>query len=494
MRNLCISTLAGISLLACQTTPTPLSADELEANANILKTDITAGQEPVEQAISLYEAMARALKYNLDHRVTMMELDLAKKDYDLSSYKQLPKIVANGGYYGRDNEAGASSRSLLSGRESLEPSTSTDRDFFSGDLTATWNVLDFGLSKIRSEQLGDEVLIYEERKRKAIIQIMEDVHSTYWRAVSADRLGQRLEQLETDVRMAFEGSRQLYVARRTAPMPALSYQRELNDIQSQAQRMKRELSLAKMELGALMGLASDKEYRLQTPDRLPRPARLALPLTDMVDVALRQRPEIREAAYAVRIGDGEIRASVLEAFPSLEGFAGLNANSNDFLFNNDWVSYGARASWNLIKVFETPVRKRKAHARLALERQKALAAAMAVMTQVSVSRARYHFLTQEYDTATQGTQVQSDILNQVEALSRASSASRQSLVREQMNALLAESRRDSLHAEMQEAMANVYTAMGYDPYGIDINGGEDVATIAESLETLWAARQHTPSL
>lgn len=119
---------------------------------------------------------------------------------------------------------------------------------------------------------------------------------------------------------------------------------------------------------------------------------------------------------------------------------------------------------------------------------------MAVMTQVSVSRARYHFLTQEYDTATQGTQVQSDILNQVEALSRASSASRQSLVREQMNALLAESRRDSLHAEMQEAMANVYTAMGYDPYGIDINGGEDVATIAESLETLWAARQHTPSL
>jgi len=396
MRNLCISTLAGISLLACQTTPTPLSADELEANANILKTDITAGQEPVEQAISLYEAMARALKYNLDHRVT---------------------------------------RSLLSGRESLEPSTSTDRDFFSGDLTATWNVLDFGLSKIRSEQLGDEVLIYEERKRKAIIQIMEDVHSTYWRAVSADRLGQRLEQLETDVRMAFEGSRQLYVARRTAPMPALSYQRELNDIQSQAQRMKRELSLAKMELGALMGLASDKEYRLQTPDRLPRP-----------------------------------------------------------LFNNDWVSYGARASWNLIKVFETPVRKRKAHARLALERQKALAAAMAVMTQVSVSRARYHFLTQEYDTATQGTQVQSDILNQVEALSRASSASRQSLVREQMNALLAESRRDSLHAEMQEAMANVYTAMGYDPYGIDINGGEDVATIAESLETLWAARQHTPSL
>jgi len=84
-----------------------------------------------------------------------METDLARADYDLSRYDQLPKVVASGGFFGRDNQPGASSISLLSGNESLEPSTSTEREFFSGDLTASWNILDFGLSKIakRSSQL-----------------------------------------------------------------------------------------------------------------------------------------------------------------------------------------------------------------------------------------------------------------------------------------------------------------------------------------------------
>ena len=287
MRKLILTGLAGIALTGCQTTPDALSSQDIAMNADYLRAQVTSGQEAVAQPISLYEAMARALKYNLDHRVAMMELDLAQKDYDLSSYKHLPRIVASGGYYGRDNEAGASSISLLSGQESLEPSTSTERSFLSGDLTASWNILDFGLSKIRSEQLGDEVLIYEERKRKAIIQIMEDVHSAYWRAVSAEKLGQRLSQLESDVRTAFDNSRQLYSARRTAPMPALSYQRELNDIQAQAQRLQRELALAKMELSALMGLTADVSFTLKTPSITPRPARLAQDISNMMDVALR---------------------------------------------------------------------------------------------------------------------------------------------------------------------------------------------------------------
>jgi len=71
----------------------------------------------------------------------MMEIDLARTDYDLSRYDRLPKIVANSGYYGRNNQQGSSSLSLLSGRQSLEPSTATQRDVFSGDLTASWNIL-----------------------------------------------------------------------------------------------------------------------------------------------------------------------------------------------------------------------------------------------------------------------------------------------------------------------------------------------------------------
>jgi len=220
---------------------------------------------------------------------------------------------------------------------------------------------------------------------------------------------------------------------------------------------------------------------------------LAMPLDEMIDHALSKRPEVRESAYAGRIAAGDIKRAALEALPSLEGFAGLNGNSNDFLFNQDWVSYGARVSWNLLDVFQTPMRKKRAKAKLKLEEQRGLAAAMAVMTQVGVSRARYQGLMQEYNTANVGADVQSDILSQVEALTQASASSRQSLIRERMNTIISDARRDIVHAEMQEAAANVFSAMGYDPYGADITGQEDISEIAKSLETLWSQRRKQQS-
>lgn len=493
MRHLLVTTAMGLLLVGCTSAPQSITPAEALGNATELRAELAANQEPVTQSITLYEAMARALKYNLDHRVAMMELDLAQADYDVSRYDLLPKVVANGGYYGRNNEAGASSLSLLSGRESLEPSTSTERDVFTADLTASWNVLDFGLSKIRAQQLGNEVQIYEERRRKAVIQIMEDVHRAYWRAVSSERLGSRLAELEGDVRTAFDQSRALYVSRKTAPMPALSYQRELNDIQAQAQKMLRELKMSKMELASLMGLSPDQDFSITIPTHAERPSSLVLNYEQMIDVALQLRPEVRESVYAQRIGEKEVKKAVLESLPSIEGFAGLDVSSNDFLFNSNWADYGARASWNLLKVFSISSRKRKAEAYSDVETQRGLAAAMAVMTQVGVSRARYESLMTEYETVSQGAQVQDDILSQIEALASASSASRQTLVRERMNGLISEARQDALHAEMKEAAAHIYTSMGYDPYEADIRGDEDVATIAASLKTLWTSRSQTPA-
>ena len=61
-----------------------------------------------------------------------------------------------------------------------------------------------------------------------------------------------------------------------------------------------------------------------------------------------------------------------------------------------------------------------------------------------------------------------------------------------MNALISEARRDTVHAEMKEAAAQIYSSLGYDPYGADIRGDEDVATIAASLEALWEERSRAP--
>lgn len=487
---LCATSLSVSTLSACSLSgpPEPLSPWEMGAWSEGLRADVWRASDPVTQDITLYEAMARALKNNLDHHVAMMELDLARRDYDLSHYDKLPTVVASGGYYGRSNRPGASSRSLISGRESLEPSTSTQQYQLNADLAATWNVLDFGLASIRSQQLGNEALIVEERRRKAVIDIMEDVHAAYYRALSAERLKYNLDALAADVRAAFMASRAQFGARRVAPMSALSYQRELTDIQAQAEKLSREMETSRMELAALMGLPPDQGFRLYDPGPLPMPGELALNYPQMINLALIHRPEIRENGYAQRIGEAGIRRAVLEALPSLEAFAGLNTSSNDFLFNRNWADYGVRARWNLMTVFQTGQRKRRARAELELERKRALATAMAVMTQVGVARMRYQSLLSEYETANAAASVQADITAQIETQARVRRASNQTLVRERMNRILASARRDRIHADLAQASAHVYTALGFDPYLANVNGTEPLPVLTASLQSLWTHR------
>ena len=128
---------AALLLAACQTQHAPLSEGEFQAEASRLRSALTTQSDPITAPVTVYEAMARALRHNLDHRVSMMELDLARRDYELSRWDQLPKVVATGAYYGRDNSPGASSLSLLTGRQSLEPSTSLEEQYAAGDLTVS---------------------------------------------------------------------------------------------------------------------------------------------------------------------------------------------------------------------------------------------------------------------------------------------------------------------------------------------------------------------
>ena len=61
-----------------------------------------ANQEPIFDSVDLYEAMARALKYNLDAQVEVMEAALRLRDLNLANYAMLPNLVASSGYAGRN--------------------------------------------------------------------------------------------------------------------------------------------------------------------------------------------------------------------------------------------------------------------------------------------------------------------------------------------------------------------------------------------------------
>ena len=391
-------------------------------------------------------------------------------------------------FYGRDNLPGASSISLLTGRQSLEPSRSTEQYYFDSDLTLSWNVLDFGLSYVRAKQLGDEQLIAEERRRKVINQIIRDVRAAYWRAASAQRLVNELAAVEREAQAAFANSRQLLENGQTAPLAALTYQRELTEILAEAQALELELRVAKTELARLMNLPVGQDFEVILPDRHEAAPDFQMNLREAVSSALQNRPEIREAAYRMRMSEREVTSALLEALPGISVHTGYNYTTNDLLFNSDYLGFGAQASWSLMKVFETPARQRRADAAAELERERAMATAVAISGQVGVSLVRYAGLRDALETARRGQQVQSEIMDQIEAAAEAGQVGEQSLVRERMNKIVAEARYDVAYAEVQEAFADLYAAMGYDPFGQSLSGQEDVQTVAGALSELWTRR------
>jgi len=141
-----------------------------------------------------------------------------------------------------------------------------------------------------------------------------------------------------------------------------------------------------------------------------------------------------------------------------------------------------------MNLFRYPAHKRTVAAQDALLDTRALALTMAVMTQVHVARARYMHLSKTLRTAQQEHEIQMRIMEQVKSNFRANAISRQSLIREEMNSLVTEVKYDIAFADIQNAYANLFAAIGVDNFGPDITGTEPLAKISASLETLWATR------
>ncbi len=477
--------LIGLLLLVvsgCAVTPKPLTATEVKAQAELDRSNVTRHQEFVTGPISLHEAIARALKYNLNYRVEFARKLFAETELDLSHYDLLPEVVARAGYNSRDKFSGSRSRRLAAGGTVGDAaSTSSERDIFTSDLSLTWNILDFGLSYVRAQQAADRVLIADEEKRRVINRVVQDVRSVYWRAVTNDRIMSKVQELLGWVSDALEQSKQVELKRLDSPLSALTYQLELINVKQELEALRRDLSFAKVQLGSLMNLSPDQDYHLVIPDRTEVLGKVDMSPAMMELLALENRPELRILSYERRIGAQQARAAILELLPGIDISFGKNYTSNSFVFNRNWLSYGSQVSWNLLNVFKLPAVNRSLDAQSDLLDVRGLALSMAVMTQVHVSLAQYEYAHLEHKTAADYYETQDKILTQLELSFSKDTVSRQSLLREQMNMLLAEVRYDLAYAEVENAYGNLFVALGTDPFPADVDTQQDVQSLSETI-------------
>ena len=484
-----VAVIGSFALLAgCAIVPEPLTDSEVRNRVHTDQEFLYVEQEQVFRPISFEEAVARALKYNLDYRLKIMESALASGLANLSRYDMLPNLLANAGYTSRNNDSGGNSVDIDTGQPTLANSTSQERNRQLASAEFSWNMLDFGVSYFRAKQQADQYLIAEERRRRVIQNILQDTRAAYWRAVGAQRLARDAEKLGERAKSALERSREAETQGLLPPRDALNYQRMLLDALALLAARRQELEFAKRELAALMNVTPGTDFTVVEgvePALLPVPFNIA----ELEEVALSNRPELREEDFRMRITADEARRQLVTLLPGISFTAGAQYDSNKYLYNNNWIESGVRVSFNLMKALSYPAMKDVQEAQRKNDQARRLALSMAILTQVRVSVERYRLALLDLDIARDSNTVDQRLASYARAAESTRADTELELIRAETRSLNSQYQRYAAYAAAQTAFGRIYNSIGLEVLPVNMETAsvaELASVVADNLKNLEA--------
>lgn len=468
VKNLILLSSIFAVLTGCSVYPEKFSQSQISERANENLNLLIEQSPPIISKIDLSDAIARAIKHNREHRLKALESVLSQGQLDINNFDMLPSLVAKAGYSERSNYAASASTTFVDDKPQPLPSppsysVSQDKVSSTQNIGFTWDILDFGLSYIRAKQQADRYLIAKERERKVVHNIVQDVRKSYFRAVSADKLLQKIEPLMKEASSALADAEKIEQVRAQSPMEALSYQRNLLEVLRTLQALRQDLLTAKTDLSRLMGVKPGQSFKLASFDEIEyKDMSIPFDLEFMEKAAIEKRPELIEAQYRERITLEETKAAMTRLLPGISLSAGAYYDDNAYLLNNDWQGIGAQVSWNLLNIFNVSNVDKVNELNKTLVKEQAIASSMAVISQVHISNIRFYESKKNFKIADQYYEVSKRIGEQAEIANQMQNMGELSLIREKMNELLAELRRDVAYSDMQNSFGEIFTSIGLD--------------------------------
>lgn len=476
--------VAALWLSGCAVHPTPFTQDERVQAVKTDRAELFANEPPLAGPVTLEEAMARAIRYNLDHRLKMMEEVLGQKQLDVSNFAMLPQLTAQAGYTTRGTPLATSSQGLFTNTEVVPPSYSTDKNDRTADLGFSWNLLDLGVSYYEAKEQADRVLVLEQRRRKVVQLTMQQVREAYWQATGAQRLDSRIEPLLDEAKKALDESRQSQQEGLRSPLDTLNYQHALLDIMRQLEAVRDLLDEAKPRLASLMNIAPGTDFELAPPQGFSNPT-FDMPMDRMEETALERRPEMVEASYNERISINETHKAIAKLLPGIELQMGGHYDSNSFLVYSKWFAAGIDVSWNLLNLLNAKNIRGVADAQHDVAHAQQLALAMAVLTQVHVARAELSAKDRQFELLKQINDVDQQILDHTHNATVANAQGKLEEIRAATNAMMSELRLYQSYGELESAYGQLLATLGLDPLPDNVTDS-DLPTIEQAIKAAEA--------
>lgn len=478
--------VAGICILSgCAPSTRSLEPDAVRASVSEDLKSVYQHAD-VKESLRLEDALARALRYNLDIRVAELDELIAADDVSLETLNALPTVRAKAQRIGRNNPGGSSSFSLLTGTQSLQPSISTDQYRNTAQLDTELNLLDAGIALGRAKSASDKVLIAQERRRKVYHDVVQDAYTAFWRAAAAqsalpiidDLLAQTKEQISRIDQQIKESIVPLGEAR--------ANKSKLIDRRQQLMGMKQGLLLPEIELKTLIDYPLNQPIKLDLggKDWLATVAspRIKGDISQLEETAFLNRPEVREEILNKRISLRDIRMSIIETFPGVDLILNFNRDSNSFLANKTWVDGIVGLTQSINKIITAPARYDRAKNLDVLADRRRQALIAAVITQVHVAKMRFDFLSEAYDESIDADKNAAEILNRAKNFNATGLMSGADLLNARIDAEVSAINRSLAFAGIQDAYGRFITTMGVDLWDAD-SAGLSVPDFARQIKT-----------
>jgi outer membrane protein TolC len=447
-------------------------------------------QELLNEPLTLAHAVARAIKYQAEHRQKRMEEAAAEAQLDVAKFDLLPKFMLNAGYSWRNNEAFGFGFTP-SGTIATSPTASQERIHNTSSIGLAWNLLDFGVSYFKARQLADQKLITEERRRKAVQTLMHDVRVAWWRAEAAERLLPATDQLLGEIEQAIEKTRHIETRKLLPPVQTATLRRALLDLNQQIAFRRQDLAQSRIELAALVNAPPGGELRVASP---PSEAREVPDLTTDLEklevLALQSRPEMAEEGYRARISADEARKALVALLPNLSLDLSRNRDSNKFLLNNVWTSAGVNVAFNLVKAFSLPALDRSEKAQRRADDARRQAMAMAVLTQTRLAAVRYALVADEFLIWDEAARDDDLIVGYLTSSEKVGIDSELELVRSRARAMASHMNRDLAFANVQASVARLFNSVGYDAVPRE-DESKALAELSGQVEARFAELEQT---
>lgn len=490
-----LASVSVVTLLsACAVMPEPFTADQMKQSGAEDRSAMFKGGEPLAAPLTVSDAIARALKYNLDRRAKVMEEGLALGQTKVDRWDLLPKLTANAGYTYRSNPNATVSRDVKTGQDGTSYSYSDDPRSFTGDLGMSWNILDFGLSYFTAKQNADRVLIASERKRKTVHNLVQEVRFAFWRAAAHQELRSGVETAVAEAKVALDHARTVERENLRAPAEALRYQKSLLETLRQLTAIQQELSTAEIELAALINLPPGSKLVLDVPAEMKVPG-WSLSLEQMEEKAFLNNADLREQGYLARIAVDDTRKAITRLFPGITLSTSRQYDHNSFLMDNHWYEAGAKLSWNLMNLISAPDTLAYAESNEDVVKSRRLALRMAVLAQVHVAERQYQNTVSQYEQSDELWKVDKRLYELSEARSANDAQGMLERVAGRASAIASQLRRFQTYAQVEQAYAKMQASIGQDlmPDSVASHDLKDLsAAIAKRLEN-WGTAEAIPA-